>query len=254
MDFDWTTFALEIINFLVLVWLLHRFLYRPVLAVVEARRTESLQTLERAAREQQDAAGLTAEYQDKLAAWETARAAALARLDEEVAAERATRLAALDKTLDAERERRAALAARADEERLRALEAQAVRAAAAFATRFLERLAGPELEARLADLALEDLHGAPAELSDKLRPVLDEAGTSIRVVSAHPLDAQRRAAFTRSLSELAGKAVTPEFIEDATLKAGVCVMAGAWVLAANLRDELGFFTRLSRDENDHGPG
>jgi len=40
MQFDWWTFALQTINFAILVWLLHRFLYRPVLAAVDARRAE----------------------------------------------------------------------------------------------------------------------------------------------------------------------------------------------------------------------
>ncbi len=34
------TFALQTVNFAVLVWLLHRFLYKPVLAVIAARRAE----------------------------------------------------------------------------------------------------------------------------------------------------------------------------------------------------------------------
>ena len=38
MQIDWTTFALEIINFLVLVWILKRFLYRPVLDTLARRR------------------------------------------------------------------------------------------------------------------------------------------------------------------------------------------------------------------------
>ena len=45
MEFDWTTFALEALNFLVLVWLLKRFFYRPVLAVIEARRAETAKTI-----------------------------------------------------------------------------------------------------------------------------------------------------------------------------------------------------------------
>ena len=38
MELDWTTFILEIINFLVLVWILHRFLYQPVMNVIAQRR------------------------------------------------------------------------------------------------------------------------------------------------------------------------------------------------------------------------
>ena len=40
MHFDWSTFALQTVNFAILVWLLHRFLYKPVLALVDARRAE----------------------------------------------------------------------------------------------------------------------------------------------------------------------------------------------------------------------
>jgi F-type H+-transporting ATPase subunit b len=40
MHFDWSTFALQTVNFAVLVWLLHRFLYKPVLRMVDARRAE----------------------------------------------------------------------------------------------------------------------------------------------------------------------------------------------------------------------
>ena len=40
MHFDWSTLALQTVNFTILVWLLHRFLYQPVLHLVDARRTE----------------------------------------------------------------------------------------------------------------------------------------------------------------------------------------------------------------------
>jgi F-type H+-transporting ATPase subunit b len=40
MHFDWSTLALQTVNFAILVWLLHRFLYRPVLRLLDARRAE----------------------------------------------------------------------------------------------------------------------------------------------------------------------------------------------------------------------
>jgi F-type H+-transporting ATPase subunit b len=40
MQFDWWTLALQTANFAVLVWLLHRFLYRPVLRLIDKRRAE----------------------------------------------------------------------------------------------------------------------------------------------------------------------------------------------------------------------
>jgi F-type H+-transporting ATPase subunit b len=40
MHFGWSTFALQTVNFAILVWLLHRFLYKPVLRLIDARRGE----------------------------------------------------------------------------------------------------------------------------------------------------------------------------------------------------------------------
>ena len=38
MQIDWMTLVLEIINFLVLVWILKRFLYKPVMEAIAARQ------------------------------------------------------------------------------------------------------------------------------------------------------------------------------------------------------------------------
>lgn len=48
MRFDWTTLVLQTINFSILVWLLHRFLYRPVLAVIAARKADIERQYDRA--------------------------------------------------------------------------------------------------------------------------------------------------------------------------------------------------------------
>ena len=130
------------------------------------------------------------------------------------------------------------LEARERSEREAALEREALTVAARFASRFLDRLAGPELEAKLVALALSELDALAPDRLDALR----DPTVGIKVVSAYPLDAAQRTAFTQSLGRLAGRALAPEFTEDAMLKAGVCIMAGAWVLMANLRDELSFFS------------
>jgi F-type H+-transporting ATPase subunit b len=248
VEFDWTTFALEALNFLVLVWLLKRFFYRPVLAVIEKRQAENAKTIADAETLRRDAEGLKNEYQTHLAEVGKERAAAKARIDEDIAAERARRLAALEAEIAEERRRRETLEARERSELELAMERKAMAIAARFAARLLERLAGPELEAKLADLALSELNAERPDKLEALRTALREPGGSIKVVSAYPLDETRRAAFTRTLSALAGGELVPRFGEDAMLKAGVCIMAGSWVLMANLRDELGFFAGTF----DHG--
>jgi len=241
MEFDWITSLLEALNFLVLVWLLKHFFYRPVLAVIEARRAETAQTLAAAETVRGEAEGLKSDYQARLAEVDKDRAAAKAALDEEIAGERARRLVALEAKISEERGRHEVVEAQQRGELELAMERHALASAARFATRLLERLASPELEAKLADLALSELAAQPPDKREALRTALQAPEVNIKVVSAYPLDQARRAAFTLAISQLAGRTLAPEFSEDATLKSGVSIMAGSWVLMANLRDELGFF-------------
>lgn len=241
MQFDWTTFALEVVNFLILVWLLKRVFYRPVLAVIEKRRAETAAVIANAEEKQREAEVLKGEYAARLAGADEARAAAKSQLDEEMAAERAKRLDALKAELDAERKRRESLAERERRELEQTLERQATVIASRFAARLLDRLSGPELENKLVDLALSELEIASADKREAMQAALREPNVRLQLTSAYPLDGARREAFTQVLAKLAGRAVEPEFGEDATLKAGVCIVAGAWVLMANLRDELKYF-------------
>ncbi len=244
MEFDWTTFALEVLNFLVLVWLLKRFFYRPVLAVIETRQAATAKTIAEAETVRHEAEALKREYQTRLADVDRDRAAARSGLDEEIAAERARRLAAVEAEVNADRKRRQMLEAREKSGREAALEREALAIAGRFASRFLDRLTGPELNAKLVELALSELDAQAPQKLDLLR----DPGMSIKVVSACRLDEGQRTAFTRTLGRLAGRTLAPEFSEDSALKAGVCITAGSWVLMANLRDELGFFS----ESFDHG--
>ena len=248
MDFDWTTFALEAINFLILVWILKHFFYRPVLGVIETRRAENEKNLAQADTLRSEAQSLKEEYANRLDAWERERTAAKTRLDEEISAARAARLTALETEIAQERKRREALESRSRSDRQHILERQAVTIAARFAARLLERLAGPELEAKLVDLALSELVTQPPDKLDALRAGLREPGVRVKVVTAYPLDETRRSTFARAFSQLANRPVAPAFAEDPILRAGTCVMAGSWVLMANLRDELSFFSEMF----DHG--
>jgi F-type H+-transporting ATPase subunit b len=242
MTFDWTTFGLEVLNFLVLVWLLKRFFYQPVMATIEARRAENAKLIEDARTLRREAEALKDAYQTRLAAVDQDAQAARLKLDEEMAGERARRVAALTADMAEERKRREAIEARQRSESEVALERQALAIAARFASRLLERVAGPELDAKLVDLALHDLASLPAEGLETLRVALQDPGVKVRVVTAYPLDTARRGAIIEALTRLAGRTMAPDFTQDAMLKAGICIMAGAWVLMANLRDELGFFT------------
>lgn len=245
---DWTTFALEIVNFLVLLWLLKRFLYRPISEAIARRRAEIEQTLNEGRAAKAQAEALEKQYRGRLGDWEREKADARAQLARELEAERARRLSEVSAAVERERLRRETAAARDAEQRRREAEHSALRQGAAFAARFAGRLAAPELEARIIDLALSDLRRLSGERRDALHAAAGQTGGSSAVInSAYPITGPQRERLEAALAEVAAAKLSYAFAVDPALVAGIRIELGAWVLAANLRDELSAFAESGND-------
>lgn len=219
MQLDWWTLALQTVNFAVLLWLMHRFLYKPVLRMVDARRSE----IDRQMAEMEKA---KAEVDDRLAAAEAERQriageresildAARREAEAEAAArhekarqEAESLLAATRRSLDSERD-----AAQADVRRA------ALDIGGDVARRLLDE-SPPELCAR-AWLARIESHLAalPPEELQELRE--DRDGVGVRIVSAEPLPEDVMTEWRKRIGRLLPADMPMRFEADADLVAGV---------------------------------
>ena len=247
MELNWTTFILEIINFLVLVWILQRFLYKPVLAVIARRRAGIEQSLDDAKQMRDEAKVLQQKYEGRLSDWEQERQQARAKLQQEIEAERTRRQQELQTTLAQERKKAEVAEQRRLQDIMRKGEETALQHGAQFASRLFQVAAGPELEARLLELLLNELQQLPKERLATLRAGWAEAPAEIRVSSAFPLADDQRQRLQQALAETTGLDAPLQFAEDAELLAGLRITIGAWVLGVNLHDELKSFADLAHD-------
>lgn len=241
MQIDWTTFVLEVINFLALVWILKRFLYRPVLDVLARRRAAVERDLTTAQEDKVRAGELQTQFEQRLADWEKEKAALRATLDTELAGERERQLQALQKRLADEHARQAAQEAHRQADLRHELENQAIAHAGEFTAALLTRVVDAALEARLLDLLLEDLARLPAEQAAGLRAMADTDSVPGKVASAFALSDAQRARLAEALTDVLERPVELVYTEDPSLLAGLRVTLGAWQLKANLADELAFF-------------
>jgi len=243
MQFDWTTFILEILNFLVLMWILRHFLYRPVLALLDERKRRIGE--ERLAAEQMrdEAETLRKQYQTRLAEWELERENSRRVMEEQLMQARTEGLAKLAKSLEDEeirlRARNDALNA-ADKAKLTR---EAVIAAYSQTAALLQRLASPQLTLAIVGLFLEDLAALPAEEKDALQRAASSLNTDAEIISAHALDAAQRTAVSQALAATAGQKLNTVFKEDPALIAGLCAIIGECRLDAHIAAELAFFRR-----------
>jgi F-type H+-transporting ATPase subunit b len=206
--------ALQIINFLVLAWLLGRFLFKPVAKVIDARQKEIEARLGEVAAERERAREAEAKH-------EAARAAVAAEARREIdeARRRGEQEAHVIRE-EAERkvrehfERvRAELAA----ERARALgevRTQATELAIAIAERLLA-----EVTARPGLLAGVMQSVSDPEQKRMMAQQLDDG--RVDVVSASPLADAEQQRLRAWLAELAGRPVDASFQVDPSLLAGV---------------------------------
>jgi len=246
MGLDWSTFLLEIGNFLILIWILKRFLYRPVKQAIETRRQHVAAALAEAEAAHAEAEQARADYEARRKDLERERSEARAELERTMTAEREQRLAELREELQSERDKANVLAQREHAEVARDQQQAALKLAAAFASKLLGAAASPAMEARLVDLVLQQLPDLPESQQLALSTAADTGGAKVRVQSAYPLDETRRAALAHALGQAAGRDLDCVFTEDPALIAGVQIDAGAMLIGANLRDELRFFAEAAQ--------
>jgi F-type H+-transporting ATPase subunit b len=241
MGIDWSTFLLEIANFLILLWILKRFVYRPVKQAIEARRRRVEAALADAETARGEAETMRKEVEARELDLGRERTEARAELERSLGAERERRLAELREELQRERDKAAALAERERVEIERRSQESALEMAAGFASRLLGAVASAAVEERLIDLVLQALPSLDEERRQALAAALEDTETKVRVRTAYPLSDKHREALAGALAKAAGRTVPCEFAEDPALMAGVQIDAGPMLLGANLRDELRFF-------------
>jgi F-type H+-transporting ATPase subunit b len=219
MRLDWWTLALQTINFAVLVWLLHRFLYRPVLRMIDARRTEI-------EKQYADARAAEAKVKERLATIEAERSSiaaernavlktAAAQVDESTKARRAQAEREAAELLEGARRSLAI-------ERDRAL-AEAQRVALELGAEFARRLLAEVPIQLRAEAWLERLEQHLAALPDsELKALVGQCadGTALTIVTASPLPSGTAEVWRTRLRKPLGPEITMKFDVDPTLVAG----------------------------------
>jgi F-type H+-transporting ATPase subunit b len=247
VELSWSTFVLEIFNFLVLVWILKRFLYKPVLNVISRRRAGIEKTLADAEALHADAEKSRERYEGRLADWHQERREAREALLRELEAERLVKMTELQSSLELERETAKVAEARRQADAVRKIEETALVQGARFASSLLEQASGPDTEARLVDLVTAELTQLPAERIAALRDSYGKTLEAIVVVSAFEIPDDQRQRLKEALATVTSPNMPLRFEQNSELLAGVRIIIGPWVLGVNLQDELKGFVELTND-------
>jgi F-type H+-transporting ATPase subunit b len=250
MTVNWFTVAAQVVNFLVLVWLLHRFLYRPIVTAMDRREQRIAARLQDAQRLQDAAA---------------AEAGSCRRQREELNAERERMLVAARAEAEALRASlsataRAEIAAKQAEWRsdleqeqdgfLRALRRRAEQEFVTLARRALAGLANASLESQVVAVFLDKLANLDQPARDAFRAALPPGSRGMRIRCRFQLAPPLRRQLTQAIQQHLAADAEISFETTESLSCGIELRAAGCVLAWSLDgylDALEQRLRLHRD-------
>jgi F-type H+-transporting ATPase subunit b len=237
MLIDWFTVVAQGVNFLVLLWLLQRYLYKPVLAAINARERQIAQAIADAASQRTAAEHERSAFAAKNAALDGESAALLKQAASAADTERARLLA--DAHTEAAALRATQMAAlRDDQTRLRqGIARLAQQEVLAIARKVLGDLAGASLEERIAVVFARRLRALDASAKEPLAKAFGAASDAV-VRSAFDLAEAQRALIQSAVDDEFPSSIPLRFEVSAEMLCGIEVLVGGEKLAWNMADYL----------------
>ncbi|ODV09864.1 MAG: F0F1 ATP synthase subunit B [Rubrivivax sp. SCN 70-15] len=238
MHIDWFTVGAQALNFVILVWLMKRFLYKPVLDAIDARERRIAAALADADAKKTEARQERDEFQHKNEEFERQRAALLGQATKDAQAER-------QRLLDEARQAADALSAtrqealRGDAQRLsQALLRRTQQEVFAIARKALADLATVSLEERIADVWVRRLQALDGPAKEGVARALTSGSGPALVRSAFELPAEQRAVIQSAVNEVFSADIALRFERAPDLVGGIELSTNGQKLAWSIADYL----------------
>jgi F-type H+-transporting ATPase subunit b len=238
MVIDWFTAGAQVINFVILVWLMKRFLYKPILNAIDARE-------KRIARELADADAEKAEAQKERDAFrhnnekfDQERIALFDKMKDEARAERQRLFDEARRDADALRAKRRDALERDQQSLKHEITRRTQKEVFAIARKTLRDLAGTSLEAHMSDAFRRRLLEVDRETRESIAKALTASSGPAVVRSAFDLPAEQRSAIQDALNEAFTADIHVRFETAPHLIGGIEIVANGQKVAWSIADYL----------------
>jgi F-type H+-transporting ATPase subunit b len=238
MLIDWFTVGAQALNFIILVWLLKRFLYKPILDAVDAREKRIAAELGDADAKRAEAQKERDEFQRKNEEFDQQRTALLSKATDEAKAERQRLLDDARKAADVLSAKRQE-ALRSDANTLnQAIRRRTQQEVFAIARKALTDLATASLEERMSEAFTRRLVMIDGKAKEKIAAAVKTASGPAVVRSAFDLPEEQRAAIKKALNETFLAEVNVRFETAPDLISGIELTTNGQKIAWSIADYL----------------
>jgi F-type H+-transporting ATPase subunit b len=218
MKFDIWTFVFQVINFLVLLFILKRVLYKPIREIIEKRRSLIQQRIEEAEKTKKEALELKKNYQHEMDKLHELKSQMLEKMNEEVEQERKKLIGRAEEEASRVIEKEKAVF---DTEKARyeaEMRNQVIESVSVFAEKLLRGVSNEDLHKAIYKKFLGELRDIAfhtPEVKEKDKPL------PVDLITAYALSEAEIMQFRKSIESLLSQSILLSTIIDASLIAGV---------------------------------
>lgn len=230
MQIDWLTVAAQIVNFLVLVWLLQRFLYKPITNAMRRReaRIETRLTEARTAREEAETEALR--LKEKEAEIEARKTEILDAAREEASQLRERLEAEIRDDMEEKREIWQDHLAEERDAFAASLQRQAGLQVLQITKRVLADYADSDLMDRVVETFAGRLNGLDEETRRKMTEAASRDGVRADVRTGAAIESVAKGRITRSIHEVLSTDIEVDYGEDPEMVIGVRLTVGDYTV------------------------
>lgn len=238
MAIDWFTVVAQAVNFLILVWLLKRFLYQPILHAIDEREQRIAKELADADAKRAEAQKERDEFRRKNEEFDRQRAALLSKATDEAMVERQRLFDEARQAADAASAKRQETLRRDARNLSQAIARRTQEEVFAIARKALSDLAATSLEERLGKVFTRRLRELDGEAKEGLASAMTASAEPALVRSAFDLPAEQRATIQNALNETFSAEVRVRFETAPDLVGGIEFSTNGRKVAWSIADYL----------------
>jgi F-type H+-transporting ATPase subunit b len=238
MLIDWFTVGAQALNFLILVWLMKHFLYKPVLRAIDEREKRVAAELANADKKKAEAQKESDEFKQKNDEFDQQRVALLKKATDEVKAERQRLLDEARKAADVLSAKRQETLRNDAHNLHQAISRRTQQEVFAIVRKTLKDLATTSLEERLVEVFTRRVRVMDGPTKAGLIDALKKSSEPALVRSAFDLPAEQQAAIQNALNEISSAEIHIRFETVPDLISGIELTTNGQKVAWSIADYL----------------
>lgn len=238
MNINWFTVIAQVINFLILVWLMKRFLYKPVLNAIDEREKKIAGQLADAETQKNEAAKEHADFKQKNEHFEGEKKELMDKVIADAGVERKKLMESVKSDAEILRKKQEDLMRESQESMNREIAQRALSEVFAVSRKVLTDISSVSLEEQSVNLFLKRLSELNKEERRRLMDVFKSGGKMVLIQSAFPLTNEQQKNIESAINGIVGMETRFQYKTMPELISGIELSANGFKLSWSISDYL----------------